>query len=315
MKAFRSEMLSALQSGIPLAPRPFEELARDLGCEESDLIGCAADALDSGKARRFGAVFDARRLGFKSTLCCAGVSDPDAAASFLVPRREVSHCYLREAEGCPNLWWTWSAPSDCFESSVAEIPFPFISLPATKRYKVDVVFGGPTRQRDESTEDDLPPPDEIGRRIIRAMQGDTELRPDYFSHLAEKIGIREWNLLSTLEMWRRSGRLKRIGLLLDHRKSGYTANGMCCFRIEESTQEAGRALASLDEVSHCYERPACAEFPYNLFAMIHCSSMDEANAGFCALKRRLEGLASTPTASVMLISTKEYKKTSLSFFD
>ena len=98
-------------------------------------------------------------------------------------------------------------------------------------------------------------------------------------------------------------------------KSGYTANGMCCFRIEDSTQEAGRALASLDEVSHCYERPACAEFPYNLFAMIHCSSIDEANAGFRALKRRLEGLASTPTASVMLISTKEYKKTSLSFFD
>ena len=314
-KASRSEMLTALQRGIPLAHRPFEELARDIGCCESDIIDCAREALDSGRARRFGAVFDARRLGFRTTLCCADLIDPDSAAAFLSSRREVSHCYLREAQGCPNLWWTWSAPADVFDSSIAEIPFCFRSLPATRRYKVDVVFGGSTRARDERTDDDLPPPDDMGRRIIRAMQGDTELREDYFACIADKIGMKEWNLLSTLEMWRRNGRLKRIGLLLNHRKSGFTANGMCCFRIDGSTVESGRALAEMEEVSHCYERPACPEFPYNLFAMIHCSSVEEANAGFDALKRRLAEVAPGPTASVMLISTKEYKKTSLSFFD
>ncbi len=307
--------LAALQSGIPVAHRPFEELARDLGCGEAELVECAAAALRSGAARRFGAVFDARRLGFRSTLCFAAAQDPDAAAEFLARRREVSHCYLREAPGCPRLWWTWSAPAERFDASIAEIPFPFTSLPATRRYKIDVVFGGPTRRRDEGTEDTLPPPDEAGRRIIRAMQGRTEPRADYFAHLAEEIGMREWDLLSTLEIWRRNGRLRRIGLLLDHRRSGYTANGMCCFRVDGDTEEAGRALASLDEVSHCYERPASPGFPYNLFAMIHCSSAEEAEAGFLALRRRLEGLSPAPSASVMLVSTKEYKKTSLSFFD
>lgn len=306
--------LAALQEGIPLAHRPFEELARELGCGESDLIGCAASALREGRARRFGAVFDSRRLGFSSTLCCATVQDPAAAADRLLPRREVTHCYLREAPGCPNLWWTWSAPADSFDESLSVIPFRFRSLPATRRYKVDVVFGGATRARDELMVDDLPPPDERGRQIVRALQGGTELRPDYFAAIAEKLGMMEWDLLSTLEIWRRKGRLKRVGLLLDHRRSGYGANGMCCFRIEGDTVEAGRALAELDEVTHCYERPQCDEFPYNLFAMVHAISLDEAQRQFDALKARLAALPSPPSASVMLISTKEYKKTSMEFF-
>lgn len=307
-------MLSALQRGIPLSRRPFEELARELGCAESELMDLAARSVCDGSARRFGAVFDSRKVGYKSALCCCAAEDPDGLAEFLVGRREVTHCYLREAQGCPNLWWTWSAPAEHFDLSLCEIPFPFRSLPALRRYKVDVIFGGPSRADEESVDDCLPPPDETGRRIICALQGDTEVRADYFAAIAEKVGIKEWDLLATLEIWRRKGRLKRIGLLLNHRRAGYSANGMCCFRIDGDTAEAGRALASLDEVTHCYERPACAEFPYNLFAMVHCMSVDEAQRQFEQLKTRLSELGAAPAASVMLISTKEYKKTSLTFY-
>ena len=314
MRAFKSKMLAALQKGIPLAPRPFEELARELGCAESDLLDLIAQSLREGKARRFGAVFDARRVGFSSALCCAVSATPDEDAAFLSARREVTHCYLREAPGCPNLWWTWSAPADRFDLSLADIPFPFRTLPATRRYKVHVVFGGVTQALEESVTDELPLPDEKGRRIIRVMQGETEVRADYFAALAEQVGIKEWDLLSTLEIWRRKGRLKRIALLLDHRKSGYTANGMCCFRMEGGTVEAGRTLAALNEVTHCYERPSCAEFPYNLFAMVHATSLDSAQHQFEMLKDRLASLETPPSASVMLLSTKEYKKTSMSFY-
>jgi hypothetical protein len=67
-------------------------------------------------------------------------------------------------------------------------------------------------------------------------------------------------------------------------------------------------------VTHCYERPAAPAFPYNLYAMIHCKSVEEANARFEILKTRLASLERPPVASVMLISTKEYKKTSMSFY-
>lgn len=307
-------MLSALQRGLPLARRPFEELSRELGCGESELIRFAEESLKRGDARRFGAVFDARRLGYSSALCCASSSKPDADASAISVFPEVTHCYLREAPGCPNLWWTWSAPADGFESSLAKVSIPFHVLPAVRRYKIDVMFGAATRVAEESTDDNLPPPDDAGRSIIRALQGDTELRPDYYAAIAEKVGMKEWDLLATLEMWRRHGRLKRIGLLLNHRRVGYSANGMCCFRIEGDTAEAGRALAELDEVTHCYERPKSKVFPYNLYAMIHCKSVEEANEGFDVLKRRLSSIEKPPTDSVMLISSKEYKKTSMSFY-
>ena len=307
-------MIAALQRGIPLAHRPFEELAHELGCGESDLIGVVMRELGEGRARRFGGVFDARRVGFRSTLCCASVPDPDAAAALLAPRREVSHCYLREAPGCPNLWWTWSAPAESFDGSLAGMPLDFRSLPAVRRYKVDVVFGGATRMLDESVDDCLPVPDGRGRAIIRALQGETEVRPDYFAAIAEKVGMKEWDLLSTLEIWRRKGRLKRVGLVLNHRKSGYAANGMCCFRIEGDAVEAGRALAELDEVTHCYERAACEEFPYNLFAMVHCMTQEEAQCRFEMLKSRLSAIETPPAASVMLLSTREYKKTSMAFY-
>lgn len=307
-------MLAALQKGIPLTKRPFEELSRETGCGESELIAFAKASVASGDARRFGAVFDTRRLGYTSALCCASVSDPDAAASALTGFAEVTHCYLREAPGCPNLWWTWSAPRDVFTSSLGKVDIPFHVLQATARYKIDVMFGVATRAQEECTEDDLPPPSETDIRIIRALQGDTELRPDYYSAIAERVGMKEWDLLSVLEMWKRRGRLKRIGLLLNHRQVGYSANGMCCFRIDGDTLEAGRALAEFDEVTHCYERPSCAAFPYNLYAMVHCTSVGEAESRFDALRSRLAELERPPSGSVMLVSTKEYKKTSMSFY-
>ena len=84
---------------------------------------------------------------------------------------------------------------------------------------------------------------------------------------------------------------------------------MCCWRIEGDTTEAGRALAACDEVTHCYERPEAPGFPFNLFAMIHARSPEEATAAFARLEAAC-GLS----YGTMLISTREYKKTSMTFF-
>ena len=213
----------------------------------------------------------------------------------------------------PNLWFTLSYPDDVFDAMVDEVrsrltPYVVHLLPATRRYKVDVVFGTSTRSRDEMVTDSSPVM-AADRTVIRALQGDTEVRPDYFAAIANHIGWTEWDLLSRLEIWRRSGRLKRIGLLLAHRQAGWTANGMCCWHVEGDTVEAGRALAVCSEVTHCYERPEVPEFPYNLFAMIHARAAAEAAAAFA----RLEA-ATGLSGGVMLVSTKEHKKTSMTFF-
>ena len=321
-------MVVALQRGIPLCARPFEELSRELGCGEADLLACLARQRAVGTVRRFGAVFDTRRLGYRSALCAAAVSVEalDAAAAKLTPLAGVTHCYVREATsalrpGVPNLWFTLSYPADIFPAMVDEVaarlgPYALHVLPATRRYKVDVVFGVATRAREEDVAegDDLPPVTARDRAVIGALQGDTEARADFFAALAGRLGMKEWDLLSTLEIWRRKGRLKRIGLLLHHRNAGWSANGMCCWRVAGDTTAAGRALAARGEVTHCYERPEAPNFPYNLFAMVHARAAAEANAQFASLSAEVNRVAGTAVPAVMLLSTREYKKTSMTFF-
>lgn len=321
-------MVVALQRGIPLCARPFEELSRELGCGEADLLACLARQRAEGTVRRFGAVFDTRRLGYRSALCAAAVSVEalDAAAAKLTPLAGVTHCYVREATsalrpGVPNLWFTLSYPADIFPAMVDEVaarlgPYALHVLPATRRYKVDVVFGAATRAREEDVAegDDLPPVTARDRAVIGALQGDTEARADFFAALAGRLGMKEWDLLSTLEIWRRKGRLKRIGLLLHHRNAGWSANGMCCWRVAGDTTAAGRALAARGEVTHCYERPEAPNFPYNLFAMVHARAAAEANAQFASLSAEVNRVAGAAVPAVMLLSTREYKKTSMTFF-
>ena len=321
-------MVVALQRGIPLCARPFEELSRELGCGEADLLVCLARQRAMGTVRRFGAVFDTRRLGYRSALCAAAVSVEalDAAAAKLTPLVGVTHCYVREATsalrpGVPNLWFTLSYPADIFPAMVDEVaarlgPYALHVLPATRRYKVDVVFGAATRAREEDVAegDDLPPVTARDRAVIGALQGDTEARADFFAALAGRLGMKEWDLLSTLEIWRRKGRLKRIGLLLHHRNAGWSANGMCCWRVAGDTTAAGRALAARGEVTHCYERPEAPNFPYNLFAMVHARAAAEANAQFASLSAEVNRVAGAAVPAVMLLSTREYKKTSMTFF-
>ena len=323
--------LAELQRGIPLCARPFEALARELDCAEADLLSFVSRCRREGLVRRFGAVFDTRRLGYRSVLCAAAVpSDAlDVVAAKITPFLGVTHCYLREpapprgsgtpVASLPNLWFTLSYPSDVFDAMADEIrarlaPHTVAFLPATRRYKVDVVFGAATRAQEERTEDDSGPLGARDRAVVAALQGDTEVRAGYFAAVAEKARMKEWDLLSTLELWHRRGRLKRIGLLLAHRTAGYVANGMCCWRVEGDTTGAGRALAARDEVTHCYERPPAAGFPYNLFAMVHTTSAEEARAQHAELHRILAAEVGHDPATVMLLSTKEYKKTSMTFF-
>ncbi|MCQ2391508.1 MAG: hypothetical protein MJ240_08785 [Kiritimatiellae bacterium] len=325
MKPSEQDLLAALQRGLPLTPRPFAALADELGCDEEAVLACVSRCRAAGTVRRFGAVFDTRRLGYTSMLCAVRVpiGELDAAAAALTPLRGVTHCYVREpfdlealaprVSDFPNLWFTLSYPKDVFAAFADEVrarlqPHEVHFLPATRRYKVDVVFGAAARAREESVADGAPLT-AADRVVIKALQGDTDVCSDYFAALASQIGMPEWDLLSKLEIWRRSGRLKRVGLLLAHREAGWTANGMCCWRVEGDTGDAGRALAACGEVTHCYERPLAATYPYNLFAMVHARAASDAVAQF----RRLEA-ATGLSDGVMLVSTKEYKKTSMTFF-
>ena len=91
-------LLALLQQGIPLCKRPFTALADEVGCNEADVIGFLDDCRAQGLVRRFGAVFDTRRLGYRSALCAAAIppSELDDIAARITTLSGVTHCYLRE---------------------------------------------------------------------------------------------------------------------------------------------------------------------------------------------------------------------------
>jgi len=71
-----------------------------------------------------------------------------------------------------------------------------------------------------------------------------------------------------------SGVINRLGAMVNHNKLGFTANAMFACRAPKSRViEIGQKLAAVKIVSHCYERKTFKGWPYNIFAMMHGSSM------------------------------------------
>jgi len=333
--------LVALQRGIPITEAPFAELAHASGMGEDALLALAQGLLDSGEARRFGAVFDARRLGYRSALCAMHVPSADLArvAAVVATVPGVTHAYERgwpaelpvnslggpDGQVWPNLWFTLAAPSADFAQTLDALrthcaPHAIDELPALRRFKIDVVFDARTRDRDERVEPrpqphlnaaPVAPLDTTQQAIVRLLQGGLPLNARFFAPLAEQLNIPEDTLLTQLREWQSNGVLRRIGLLLRHREIGFKANGMCCWDVpDEDIREAGRRVATAPEVTHCYERPRTSRFPFRLYAMIHTRSWQETQALF----QRITRDAALPPGQ-LLLSLTEFKKTSMLFFD
>jgi DNA-binding Lrp family transcriptional regulator len=312
----------ALQRGIPIAERPFAEMGRALGLTEAEVLAGARRLFDEGIARRFGAVFDARSLGYAGTLCAAALpgAEIERAAATLGPHPGVTHCY--EREGQPNLWFTFTARADRHARELRALaaglrPYEVLDLPALRRFKAEVVLDAspgdarPAARALRPADAGVPPPlPEPERAVVRALQGNVPLSATPLADAARRLGREAGDLLDLLTGWRERGLLRRIGMILYHRRAGFTANGMCVWRVPAGDVErAGGAIAAAPEVTHCYERSPQDAFAYNLFAMVHARERAGALALFRALSRRA-GL----NGGRILLSLREFKKSSPVFY-
>ncbi|HUU27871.1 MAG TPA: AsnC family transcriptional regulator [archaeon] len=140
-------ILGAIQSDFPVCERPFKKIAEKLGISEETLIRRVAALKERKIIRRFGPVFDSRKLGYASTLVALRIPDPDrieSVAAEINAFSEVTHNY--EREDCYNLWFTVIASTrarileitDKVASleGVAEV----IDLPAEEVYKIRAQF-------------------------------------------------------------------------------------------------------------------------------------------------------------------------------
>ncbi len=158
MDAIDARILELIQSGFPVVHRPFQQLGKQAGVEESEALARVRRLVEEGVIRRIGPVFDIQRLHYVSTLCGARVR-PDALES--VAHRincfpEVTHNYERDHSF--NLWFTLVAPGRSRVDTLIETIRKMdgvecvYEFPAGRVFKIRVHFTPQNNREDNTSE-------------------------------------------------------------------------------------------------------------------------------------------------------------------
>ncbi len=151
---------------------------------------------------------------------------------------------------------------------------------------------------------------ELEKKVISLIQKDIPIAKRPYKESAESLGISEDEFISVLRSLNDRKIIRRFGATLRHQKSGFKANAMVAWKIEEErVDEAGEKMASFSEVSHCYRRDPCEDWKYNLYTMIHAKDKEQCRE----IAGKLSKAASASEYEI-LFSEKELKKTSMEYF-
>jgi len=146
MDVINYKLLEIIQDGFPVSSEPYKDLATSLGVSEAEIIDRIRKLQKQGVIRRLGAIFDSRKLGYKSTLCAIKVPEEQIkpVAEIINSYPGVTHNYLREHEY--NMWFTLIAPSNeridqiCNEIISKSGISDLMQLPAKRFFKIKVKF-------------------------------------------------------------------------------------------------------------------------------------------------------------------------------
>lgn len=139
------QILNILQTGYPLHTNPYKLIASEIGISEEELINRISQLKMDGIIRRIGAVLDARKMGFYSTLCATSVEDKriDEVAAIINRYDGVTHNYVRDHN--LNIWFTLTASSqekamEILEQIEKAANIKVYSMPSKRMYKIKVAL-------------------------------------------------------------------------------------------------------------------------------------------------------------------------------
>lgn len=152
---------------------------------------------------------------------------------------------------------------------------------------------------------------ETERQILRIVQATLPDSATPFADIATLVGSTEDEVLALLTKLKEGGQIRRFGATLRHQQAGYKFNAMVAWYVEDGfdVDAVGRIMAARPEISHCYLRRNCMDWPYNVYTMIHGKSREDC-------MRVVEELCEQTgvTQYDTLFSQKELKKTSMKYF-
>jgi DNA-binding Lrp family transcriptional regulator len=117
--------------------------------------------------------------------------------------------------------------------------------------------------------------DSVDRQLIVAVQQGLPITSRPYLAIAQQLAITEQEVIDRLAGLKQQGLIKRLGVIVQHRKLGYQANAMVVWAIpDEVVDNIGRKLSQEKFVNLCYQRPRRENWHYNLYCMIHGKSRD-----------------------------------------
>ncbi len=318
------EILNEIQWTFPLVSQPYHEIAKKFDVSVEDIKKRLTNLKKTGILRQLSAIFDTRRLGYKSSLVAMKI-DPDKldyVAQQINRHPGVSHNYERNHEF--NLWFTLAVPPgldlktevDKFSKLVGIQKIRL--LPTIKLFKIGVKLEmvddkkhevKPTEEKKKIQNVKFVPTEE-DKKFIRELQKDLEIVDKPFLNATQKLGLTEEQVFEKLRYYENIGVMRRFAAILRHRDVGFVANGMIVWEVpDERITEVGEKLGAFPQVSHCYQRPVYKDWPYSVFSMIHCKSEDEAKNMAKEIQKEIQ-----VDDYKILFSAREFKKTRVEYF-
>ncbi|RLA79790.1 MAG: Lrp/AsnC family transcriptional regulator [Epsilonproteobacteria bacterium] len=318
----KNEILSRIQKKFPLVAKPFKSIADELGISEEEVLEILQKEKSDGIIRQTSAIFDTKRLGYKSSLVAFKVAPQkiDAAVEIINSHPGISHNYERNHDF--NIWFTLGVPPtsefglDKTVQTIAKLTEAedFIMLPTLKLFKINVKLN--TTGNDDKkekvkkvvhTDIDLTP---LHHKVIRLAQYDIEMVSEPFAKMINEIGIDYDTFFKILKELQEAGVMRRFASILNHRKAGFNANAMVVWDVDEANgEEIGANAAAFSAVSHCYLRPKYDNWPFNLFTMVHGKTTEETNGIIADMAKEIPNKSHMP-----LYSSREFKKIRIEYF-
>jgi siroheme decarboxylase len=321
-------LMNLLQSSFPLEREPFEAIARQAELPVDEVEARTQRLLDERIIREITPIFDTRALGYASMLVAAKVDseNPQRAARIINSHPGVSHNYLRTHEF--NLWFTIATPPDSrlgldgtLEVLSAETGAESIrQLPTLTLFKINMNLEMEHGTEALAATIDAAPPRELEAQpyddtdvaVIRALQGPMAVTERPYDEAAEQVGMSADRFLEHLDQMVGRKLLRRVAAILYHRRAGFSANGMGVWRVpSDQVLEVGGRMAAVRGISHCYQRPTYADWPYSVFTMAHGRSKAECDA---VLDRIADEHGLHGDDRAVLYSSTEFKKVRLLYF-
>ena len=152
--------------------------------------------------------------------------------------------------------------------------------------------------------------DAVDRRLVLATQSGLPLDVRPFARLAETLELSEDQVIARMRALQERGVIRRIAAVPNHYALGVRANGMSVWDVDDARiADLGPQVGALPFVSHCYRRPRhLPDWPYNLFAMVHGKTREEAEQQVATIRSLLGDAC---RGSDVLFSQRILKKTGL----